>query len=76
MVMTSESLRARYGPWALIAGGSEGIGFEFARRLAGAGINLLLLARREGPLATSGETLAKEFGVEVRHLAVRRPVPF
>ena len=29
----------RYGPWAVIAGGSEGIGESFARQLAAAGIS-------------------------------------
>lgn len=40
----------KYGPWVLIAGeGSEGIDLCFARQLAAAGINLLLLARRRTP---------------------------
>ncbi|HET9893313.1 MAG TPA: short-chain dehydrogenase, partial [Mycobacterium sp.] len=25
---------SKYGPWAVIAGGSEGVGAEFARQLA------------------------------------------
>jgi len=37
----------RYGPWAVIAGGSEGLGAEFAKGLAERGINLVLLARRQ-----------------------------
>ena len=32
----------QYGPWALIAGGSEGIGRCFAEQLAAEGINLVL----------------------------------
>ena len=40
----------QYGPWAVIAGGSEGVGAAFARKLAAAGINLLLIARKPGPL--------------------------
>lgn len=43
-------LAARYGPWALITGASEGTGAEFALRLADAGIHCVLIARREGPL--------------------------
>ena len=38
-----------YGPWAVIAGGSEGVGAEFAAQLADAGLNLLLIARKSAP---------------------------
>jgi uncharacterized protein len=47
----------RYGPWAVIAGASEGIGAAFAAALARHGINLVLCARREEPLATLAATL-------------------
>lgn len=64
------SFSERYGPWALIAGGSEGIGLEFARKLAQGGINLLLLARRAAPLQCAREQLLAESAVEVRTAAV------
>jgi short-subunit dehydrogenase len=32
--MTEAAFARRYGPWAVIAGGSEGIGAAFADRLA------------------------------------------
>lgn len=35
----------KYGPWAVVAGGSEGVGAEFARLLAEGGLNLVLPAR-------------------------------
>src|SRR3954468_17658207 len=41
----------RYGPWALVAGASEGLGAAFATELAGRGLNLILIARRRQALA-------------------------
>lgn len=45
----------KYGPWALIAGGPEGVGEEFARLLAEAGFNLVLIARKPGPLKCTAQ---------------------
>lgn len=60
---------SHYGPWALVAGGSEGVGSAFAQLLAEAGINLVLVARRTGPLEEAA-TACRSHGVEVRTLAV------
>ena len=46
----SAGFAQKYGPWALIAGASEGIGLSFAEQLAAQGINLILLSRREALL--------------------------
>lgn len=59
----------KYGPWAVIVGGSEGVGAEFATQLAESGINLVLLARKEGPLEETA-TASRALGVEVRTLSV------
>jgi short-subunit dehydrogenase len=55
----------RYGPWALIVGGSEGIGSAFARKLAAQGINIVLVARKPGPLDEAADEV-RRLGVEVR----------
>ncbi|MFL0275632.1 SDR family NAD(P)-dependent oxidoreductase [Mycobacterium sp. SMC-19] len=59
----------RYGPWAVIAGGSEGVGAEFARILAEAGFNLVLIARKPGPLEQTAQR-CRELGAEVRSVAL------
>jgi short-subunit dehydrogenase len=69
------SFSERYGPWALIAGGSEGIGASFARYLADAGINLVLLARRQGPLQALADNLQDEYGIEVRPVSMDLTAP-
>ena len=56
----------RYGPWALVAGASAGLGESFARLLAARGFHLVLLARRETALAELAEDLRRGHGVEVR----------
>lgn len=59
----------KYGPWAVIAGGSEGVGAAFAEQLAERGMNLVLLARKEAPLRQTAEK-CRAHGVEVRILSV------
>ena len=56
---------AKYGPWALVAGGSEGVGAEFAQLLAEAGLNLVLVARKPDPLQHTAER-CRQHGGEVR----------
>lgn len=62
--------RERYGPWAVIAGGSEGIGSCIASELAHAGINIVLIARKVEPLEEVAADLRARNGVEVRTLSV------
>ncbi|MBN1836041.1 MAG: SDR family NAD(P)-dependent oxidoreductase [Spirochaetales bacterium] len=64
------ALYQRYGPWALVAGGSEGLGAAFAEALAREGFGLVLAARGAAGLARTAERLRQGFGVEVREVAV------
>lgn len=54
-----------YGPWAVVAGGSEGIGAAFAGEIARRGVHLVLVARRPDPLEQTAACLRHEHGVEV-----------
>jgi len=54
----------RYGPWAVIAGASEGTGRSFAKQLAARAINCILIARRSGPLNELAEELRTLYRVE------------
>ncbi len=56
----------RFGPWALITGASSGIGREFARQIAAAHIDVVLVGRRQALLGTLGAELLRDFGVEYR----------
>jgi len=60
----------RYGPWAIIAGASEGVGAAFARQSAERGLNVVLLARRQAVLDDVANELRGTFGVDVRVVAI------
>lgn len=57
--------KAKYGPWALIAGGSSGLGAAFAEALADRGINLILVARNLGKLESLSQRLTEKYPVKI-----------
>ncbi len=60
----------RYGPWAVIAGASEGIGHWYAHVLAERGFNLITMARRLEPLEKDAELIRRRHRVEVKTCSI------
>jgi short-subunit dehydrogenase len=58
----------RYGPWAFVAGASEGMGAAHAREAASRGLAVVLAARRRVLLEKLAAGLRAEFGVATRCL--------
>jgi short-subunit dehydrogenase len=65
-VQAFEGLR----PVVVVTGGSEGIGFELARRFASGGHDLLLIARRVGLLEEAAAKIREEAKVDVGVLSL------
>ena len=59
-----------YGPWALVVGGTSGIGAAIAEELAKSGINLILTARNENVLQQQADQLTNRHQVYVHTLSV------
>jgi short-subunit dehydrogenase len=68
--MAELSFAERYGPWAVVAGASEGVGECFARAVAERGVNVVLLSRRQNVLDEVAKSIRATSDVEVRPVAV------
>ncbi|MBJ22984.1 MAG: SDR family NAD(P)-dependent oxidoreductase [bacterium] len=66
--MENETIRERYGPWALIAGASEGLGAAFAHAAAARGLNTVLVARRGDALEGVAAEIRAEHEVATRQV--------
>jgi uncharacterized protein len=60
----------KYGPWALVAGASDGLGAKFARELGERGVNVVLLARRQAVLDQVAAEIESNTSAQTRTLAV------
>ena len=70
MTVPEAAFADRYGPWALVAGASEGVGAAYARAMAERGLNVVLLARRQTVLDELADAIRADTGVETRAVAV------
>jgi len=62
--------KEKYGPWALVAGASYGLGGAYAEALARRGLNLVLLARGKEQLEAAAARLREQYRVDVKPHAV------
>jgi hypothetical protein len=65
----------KYGPWGIVAGGSDGVGAAFAHGMAARGINVVLVARRVPVLEAAADGIRARHGAEVRTVALDLSVP-
>ncbi|KGF73491.1 short-chain dehydrogenase [Neosynechococcus sphagnicola sy1] len=61
-----QRLYTRYGSWAVVTGASSGIGAAMVRKLAEAGLNLVLIGRSQTVLEEMAADLTTHYGIEVR----------
>lgn len=65
-----DDFKTKYGPWALVAGASEGLGAAFAEALARRGLNLILIARRLSKLEALAAEWQAKYRIETRSYPV------
>ena len=58
--------KEKYGKYALITGGTSGIGAAFADQLAQKGLNIVLVARRENLLQSKATELIQKYKIDVK----------
>jgi short-subunit dehydrogenase len=63
--VSTPQFKDNYGPYALVVGGSIGLGAAFAEAIARRGVNLILVARQEDRLNATAARLHETYGIDV-----------
>ena len=61
-----QTIKTKYGPWALVTGASSGLGKALAHKLAQFGLNLVLSSRNKQELLVLENQLRASFGIETK----------
>ncbi|MDW7656606.1 MAG: SDR family NAD(P)-dependent oxidoreductase [Bacillota bacterium] len=67
--MNNMQFRDKYGPYALVVGGSDGLGYAFAEAIARRGLNLVIIARQENRLKAAANRLKETYEIDVISIA-------
>lgn len=63
-------VKEEYGEWAVITGGTDGIGLGYAKELAKQNVNLILISRSNEKLKEISLQLTKEYNIKVKTFAI------
>lgn len=63
--MKTTHFKEKYGQYALVAGGSDGLGYAFAEAIARRGLNLVLIARQEDRLKAAAARIKDTYKIDV-----------
>ncbi len=64
-LMKTAPFKEKYGPYALVAAGSDGLGFAYAEAIAKRGLNLVLIARQQERLKAAAARLRDTYNIDV-----------
>ncbi|XP_039209737.1 inactive hydroxysteroid dehydrogenase-like protein 1 isoform X3 [Crotalus tigris] len=56
-------LSKRYGKWAVVTGGTSGIGLSYARELASYGVNLIMISRNREELEAAAKEIMETYNI-------------
>jgi short-subunit dehydrogenase len=62
--LSKEAFRKKYGPWAVVIGGTGVMGAEWSKKCAEMGLNVIIIARKEDKLNKLAQFLEERFHIK------------